>query len=207
VSGLASSLSTIYRLAVPYFRSDDRWAGRVLLAAVITMQLSLVGIAVLLNAWYNRFYNALQERDWDAFVTQLLYFCILAGTAVVLEAYQLYLNQWLQIRWRRWMTKRYLANWLETATHYRMQLLGDAADNPDQRIAEDIRLFIERTLTIGVGLLGAVVTLLTLGRRSCPVIWTCHHDTWLFGMGRAHLRNFGHALHAPDRMAAGRAEF
>jgi len=168
VSGFASSLSTIYRLAVPFFRSEDRWAGRVLLAAVIAMQLSLVGIAVLLNAWYNRFYNALQERDWDAFVTQLLYFCVLAGTAVVLEAYQLYLNQWLQIRWRRWMTKRYLAHWLETATHYRMQLLGDAADNPDQRIAEDIRLFIERTLTIGVGLLGAVVTLLSF----LAILWT-----------------------------------
>jgi vitamin B12/bleomycin/antimicrobial peptide transport system ATP-binding/permease protein len=168
VSGLRSSLSTIFRLAIPYFRSEDRWAGRVLLASVIAMQLSLVGIAVLLNAWYNRFYNALQERDWDAFVTQLLYFCVLAGTAVVLEAYQLYLNQWLQIRWRRWMTKRYLAHWLETATHYRMQLLGDAADNPDQRIAEDIRLFIERTLTIGVGLLGAVVTLLSF----LAILWT-----------------------------------
>src|SRR5262249_24684914 len=104
VSGFTSSLSTMLRLALPYFRSEDRWAGRVLLIAVIAMQLSLVGIAVLLNAWYNRFYNALQERDWDAFVTQLLYFCVLAGTAVVLEAYQLYLNQWLQIRWRRWMT-------------------------------------------------------------------------------------------------------
>ena len=78
---------------------------------------------------------------------------------MVLEVYQLYLNQWLQIRWRRWMTKRYLAHWLEGATHYRMQLFGDAADNPDQRIADDVRLFIERTLTIGVGLLGAIVTL------------------------------------------------
>ena len=159
MTGFFSSLSTIGRLAVPYFRSEDRWPGRILLAAVIAMQLSLVGITVLLNAWYNRFYNALQDRNWDAFVEQLLYFCLLAGSAVVLEVYQLYLNQWLQIRWRRWMTKRYLAHWLEGATHYRMQLLGDAADNPDQRIADDIRLFIERTLTIGVGLLGAIVTL------------------------------------------------
>jgi vitamin B12/bleomycin/antimicrobial peptide transport system ATP-binding/permease protein len=77
----------------------------------------------------------------------------------VLQVYQLYLNQWLQIRWRRWMTKIYLSHWLERATHYRMQLLGDAADNPDQRIAEDIRLFIERALTIGIGLLSAIVTL------------------------------------------------
>src|SRR5712691_7290176 len=159
VTGFVSSLSTIWRLAIPYFRSEDRWPGRVLLAAVITTELSLVGIMVLLNEWNRKFYNALQDRNWDAFVDQLLYFCVLAAAATVLQVYQLYLNQWLQIRWRRWMTKRYLVHWLEEATHYRMQLFGDAADNPDQRLAEDVKMFIERTLTIGIGLLSAIVTL------------------------------------------------
>jgi vitamin B12/bleomycin/antimicrobial peptide transport system ATP-binding/permease protein len=168
VSGFVSSLATIWRLALPYFRSEDRWAGRVLLAAVITTELSLVGITVLLNQWYNTFYNSLQDRNWDVFVTQLLFYCLLAAAATVLQVYQLYLNQWLQIRWRRWMTKAYLSNWLEGATHYRMQLLGDPADNPDQRIAEDIRLFIERALTIGVGLLGAIVTLASF----IVILWT-----------------------------------
>ena len=62
---------------------------------------------------------------------------------ILLAVYQLYLNQWLQIRWRRWLTSSYLDHWLAGANHYRMQLLGDAADNPDQRIAEDIQQFIE----------------------------------------------------------------
>ncbi len=168
MSGFVSSLATIWRLALPYFRSEDRWAGRVLLAAVITTELSLVGITVLLNQWYNTFYNSLQERNWDVFITQLLFYCLLAAAATVLQVYQLYLNQWLQIRWRRWMTKMYLSHWLEEATHYRMQLLGDAADNPDQRIAEDIRLFIERALTISVGLLGAIVTLASF----IVILWT-----------------------------------
>jgi putative ATP-binding cassette transporter len=168
VSGFVSSVSTIWRLALPYFRSEDRWAGRLLLAAVITTELSLVGIAVLLNQWYNVFYNSLQERNWDVFVQQLLYYCALAAAATLLQVYQLYLNQWLQIRWRRWMTKVYLSNWLEDATHYRMQLFGDAADNPDQRISEDIKLFIERTLTISVGLLGAIVTLASF----IMILWT-----------------------------------
>ncbi len=159
MTGLVSLLSTIWRLSIPYFRSEDRWPGRILLAAVIATELSLVGVTVLLNEWYNRFYNSLQDRNWDAFVTQLMYFCVLAAAATALQVYQLYLNQWLQIRWRRWMTRAYLDNWLEGATHYRMQLLGDAADNPDQRISEDIKMFIERTLAIGVGLLGAIVTL------------------------------------------------
>ena len=159
MSRLVSTLAIIYRLARPYFFSEDRWAGRSLLAAVITIELSIVAINVMLNQWNNRFYNALQERNWDNFVWELLFFCGLAASYIVLAVYQLYLNQWLQIRWRRWMTREYLDHWLAGANHYRMQLLGDAADNPDQRIAEDINLFIDRTLSISVGLLSAIVTL------------------------------------------------
>jgi putative ATP-binding cassette transporter len=159
VQGLASTLATIWRLASPYFYSEDRRAGRMLLAAVIATELSLVAINVLLNQWNNRFYNALQDRNWDAFVSELQFFSLLAGAYILLAVYQVYLNQWLQIRWRQWMTKSYLGDWLDGANHYRMQLLGDAADNPDQRIAEDIQMFVERSLTIGIGLLGALVTL------------------------------------------------
>src|SRR5262249_24476528 len=96
---------------------------------------------------------------------QLGYFCILATAFILLAVYQLYLNQWLQIRWRRWMTKVYLDHWLSGANHYRMQLMGDAADNPDQRIAEDVRYFVEGgpnglgVLSLGLGLLNSVVTL------------------------------------------------
>jgi putative ATP-binding cassette transporter len=164
VRRIISNLAIIWRLAAPYFRSEDRWAGRILLAAVIAIELSLVAIDVLLNQWNNRFYNALQDRNWDAFVSELLFFCMLAAAFILLAVYQLYLNQWLQIRWRRWMTRQYLDHWLTSANHYRMQLLGDGADNPDQRIAEDIRKFIDGgdgtgILPIGIGLLSSVVTL------------------------------------------------
>ncbi len=157
--GIFSTLATVWRIASPYFRSEDRWRGRLLLAAVIAIELSIVGITVLINEWNARFYNALQDRNWDAFVYQLGYFCVLATTFIVLAVYQLYLNQWLQIRWRRWLTNSYLDHWLQGANHYRMQLLGDAADNPDQRISEDIAQFINLTLTIGLQLLNSCVTL------------------------------------------------
>jgi len=159
VKGIFSTLATVWRIASPYFRSEDRGPGFVLLAAVIAIELSIVGITVLINEWNNRFYNALQDRNWDAFVYQLGYFCVLATAFILLAVYQLYLNQWLQIRWRRWLTATYLDHWLEGANHYRMQLLGDAADNPDQRISEDIRQFIELTLNIGLQLLNSCVTL------------------------------------------------
>ena len=156
---ITSNLAIIWRLAAPYFRSEDRWAGRLLLASVIAIELALVAIDVLINQWNARFYNALQDRDWDTFISELMFFSFLAGAFILLAVYQLYLNQWLQIRWRRWMTARYLGHWLTGANHYRMQLLGDAADNPDQRIAEDVHLFVDKTLTIGTGLLSSIVTL------------------------------------------------
>jgi putative ATP-binding cassette transporter len=158
VTGSASTLAVIWRLAAPYFRSGDRRAGMALLAAVIAMELANVAISVLINRWNARFYDALQNRDWDSFLSELLYFCVLAGIAIVLAVYQLYLRQWLQMRWRAWMTRAYLGHWLDHANHYRMQLLGDAADNPDQRIADDIRLFVDNGLYIGIRLLGAVVS-------------------------------------------------
>lgn len=159
MNNIRSTLAAVWRIAAPYFRSEDRLAGRTLLAAVISIELSLVLINVLLNQWNNRFYNALQEKNWEGFVREIGIFCLLATLYVALAVYQLYLNQWLQIRWRRWMTSTYLGQWLHNANHYRMQLRGDAADNPDQRITDDVKLFVDQTLNISVGLLSAIVTL------------------------------------------------
>ncbi|WP_065753511.1 ABC transporter ATP-binding protein/permease [Bradyrhizobium paxllaeri] len=159
MNNIRSTLATVWRIAAPYFSSEDKWAGRGLLAAVIAIELAIVYLTVLQNQWNARFYNALQERNWDNFVSEITYFSVLATVFIVLAVYQLYLNQWLQIRWRRWMTSHYLSEWLDHANHYRMQLQGDAADNPDQRMTDDVKLFVDRTLNIGVGLLSSIVTL------------------------------------------------
>jgi vitamin B12/bleomycin/antimicrobial peptide transport system ATP-binding/permease protein len=159
VNNIRSTLATVWRIAAPYFRSEDKWAGCSLLAAVIAIELALVANSVLFNQWRNRFYNALQEKDWDGFVRETIVFCVLATILVALQVYSLYLNQWLQIRWRNWMTTKYLGEWLHDADHYRMQLQGDAADNPDQRITDDIKMFVDSTLSLGVGLLSSIVTL------------------------------------------------
>jgi putative ATP-binding cassette transporter len=180
VNNIRSTLAAVWRIAIPYFRSDDKWAGRGLLAAVITIELAVVFLNVLFNRWNNVFYNALQERNQAVFTYQIGYFCVLAAIWIALKVYQLYLNQWLQIRWRRWMTDRYLGGWLHDANHYRMQLLGDAADNPDQRIAEDTQRFVEQTLQLGIGLLSAVVTLASF----VFILWGLSNDAplHLFGM-------------------------
>jgi putative ATP-binding cassette transporter len=168
VKRLAANFALIWRLSVPYFRSEDRWPGRLLLAAVIAIELSIVAITVILNQWYNRFYNTLQDHNFSAFVSAILFFCVLAAIYTVLAVYQNYLNLWLQIRWRRWMTQTYLRQWLNTANHYRMQLLGDSADNPDQRIADDLQMFVQSTLSIGIGLLSSIVSLCSF----VVILWT-----------------------------------
>jgi putative ATP-binding cassette transporter len=185
LKGVFSTLAIVWRIASPYFRSEDRWAGRVLLAAVIGLELSVVGLTVLLNTWNNVFYNALQDRNWAVFIYQLGYFCVLATIWVVVNVYQLYLNQWLEIRWRRWLTNQYLDHWLDDSNHYRMQLLGDAADNPDQRIADDIRLFIELTMGIGLQLLNACVSIASF----MAILWSLSAE--------APLHLFGFTLSIP----------
>lgn len=159
MKNISATLAIVWRIAGPYFRSEDKWAGRGLLGVVIAMELALVAINVLLNQWQNRFYSALQAYDLNEFVVEVWIFLGLAFTYVALAVYKLYLNQWLQIRWRRWLTQHYLGEWLDGATHYRMQLKGDPADNPDQRLTEDVRNFVEQTLVLGLGLLSSIVTL------------------------------------------------
>jgi putative ATP-binding cassette transporter len=175
-----STLAAIWRLTIPYFNSEDRWPGRLLLIAVIAAELGLVAINVLLNEWNNRFYNALQDHNWDAFVYELAYFCVLAALYIVCAVYQLYLNLWLQIRWRRWMTVQFLGDWLKGSNHYRMQMLGDVADNPDQRISDDLKSFVDNTLTIGIGMLSSIVTLGSF----VVILWHLSGDAplLLFGM-------------------------
>lgn len=191
MNGIGATLKTVWRIAAPYFRSEDKWAGLALLAAVIVIELATVAINVLLNSWNNRFYNALQDRNWDNFVSEILYFTIIVTIFIAIAVYQLYLNQWLQIRWRKWMTERYLGEWLNHANHYRMQLQGDAADNPDQRITDDVKLFVDRTLNIGVGLLNAVVTLASF----IVILWTLS--------SAAPLHLFGQDIDIPGYMVWG----
>jgi putative ATP-binding cassette transporter len=180
VNNIRSTLAAVWRIAAPYFYSEDKWAGRGLLASVICIELAVVFLTVLFNRWNNVFYNALQERNQAVFTYQIGYFCVLAAFWIGLKVYQLYLNQWLQIRWRRWMTDRYLGGWLHDANHYRMQLLGDAADNPDQRIAEDTQRFVEQTLSLGIGLLSAVVTLVSF----VFILWGLSNDAPLHLFGK-----------------------
>jgi len=168
-------LTAVWALAKPYWVSDQRRKGLLLLSAVIALSLGLVGINVLINAWNNDFYTAIQEKRVDAFYGLLGKFTLLAFAFIIMAVYQLYLQQMLQIEWRTWLNERYLADWLHERAYYRLQLLGretasarEGVDNPDQRIAEDLRFFVDYTLSLALGLLSAVVTLVSF----VTILWT-----------------------------------
>jgi putative ATP-binding cassette transporter len=143
------------------FTASEKLIGRTLLITIIVLTLGLVYLNVQFNSWYNDFYNALQDKKQAEFFKQMLKFCVLASSYIVVAVYAFYLNQMLQIRWRRWMTDRYLQEWLSQRTYYRMQLTGKQTDNPDQRISEDMKLFVDDSLSLSLGFLNAAVTLVS----------------------------------------------
>jgi putative ATP-binding cassette transporter len=147
-----SIMREAWQIAKPYWVSEERRVAWGLLAAVVVLNLAQVWINVRLNSWRNDFYNALQNYDESAFFYQIGLFAVLAGLFVVMAIYQTYLQQLLQIRWRRWMTNNYLREWLRDKTYYRLQLGQGSTDNPDQRIADDLNYFPTQTLNLTLGL-------------------------------------------------------
>jgi vitamin B12/bleomycin/antimicrobial peptide transport system ATP-binding/permease protein len=156
-----------WRLSTPYFSSDEKWKARVLLAAIVALNLGAVYMLVLINEWNRVFYDALQNKDAAVFWRELGRFTYLAFGFIVIAVYRFYLTQLLEMRWRSWMTRHYLDRWLSSQRFYQMELAryakGENAppDNPDQRLAEDMNLFTSYTVGLSMGLLNAVVTLVS----------------------------------------------
>ncbi len=155
-------LSRVWALSLPYFKSEEKWRARLLLAACISLNLGLVYLMVLLNDWNRVFYDALQNRDAAVFWHQLGVFAMLATCFIIVAVYRFYLTQLLQVRWRAWMTRDYLQRWLKGHVFYQLELQSqNGTDNPDQRIQEDVQQFTADTVGLSLGLLDATVTLLS----------------------------------------------
>ncbi|HEY0201025.1 MAG TPA: ABC transporter ATP-binding protein/permease, partial [Burkholderiaceae bacterium] len=162
--GARTQARKAWALALPYFRSEEKWKARGLLAAIVVLNLGTVYMLVQINEWNRLFYDALQNKQASVFWTQLGRFAWLAGVYVVIAVYKFYLTQMLQLRWRNWLTHHYLQRWLAHQAFYRMELArytsaDGLSDNPDQRIQEDLNLFTSYTVSLSMGLLNAVVTL------------------------------------------------
>jgi putative ATP-binding cassette transporter len=153
-------LRDAWRLINPYWRSEEKWSARGLLLAVIALNFGSVYIGVRMNEWNRGFYNALQTYDKVELFRQFGIFCLLGGCAMLISVNALYLNQRLQIRWRRWLTRRYLASWLNDRAYYHLQQLS-TTDNPDQRISEDLSQFTVYAMNLSIGLISSIVSLIS----------------------------------------------
>lgn len=149
-----------WRLMSSYWHSQEKWKARGLLAGVIALTLGQVYMLVLLNGWNNDFYNALQQRAFESFWPLIGQFAGFAFLHIIFAVYAVYVRQILEIKWRNWMTDKYLDRWLGHQTYYRLQVAGqDDMDNPDQRIADDVNSFVNLTLGLFVGVLKQATSL------------------------------------------------
>jgi vitamin B12/bleomycin/antimicrobial peptide transport system ATP-binding/permease protein len=191
--GIRPFLRDAWRLAKPYYTSDEKWSAWGLLITILALRLLLVGMTVILSFWNREFFNSLQDKNFAAFFELLFVyrstpsgfmpgFCEIAAIYILVAVYFTYLSQWLQIRWRRWLTVRLLDEWLADRAYYRISLTTDRAaigsDNPDQRIAEDIRDYVDNTLTLGISLLANIVTLVSF----LGILWSLSGTIELFGV-------------------------
>ena len=162
-----ATAARVWALSAPYFRSEEKWKARGLLAAIVLLNLASVYMLVLFNEWNRVFYDALQNKDQAVFWQQLGRFSYLAFAFIIIAVYKFYLTQLLEVHWRAWMTRQYLQRWLGHDAFYRMELARftgtstGSPDNPDQRIQEDVNQFTSYSVSLSMGLLNAVVTLVS----------------------------------------------
>lgn len=157
----AAFWSAFWALAKPYWVSEARRKGVILLCSVVGFTLALVWVEVQFNDWNKGFYDTFEHKDRLGFYLELGRFAFLAVLFIVLAVYKQYLQQMLMIEWRSWLTDTYLQDWLDGQAYYRLQLLDRGTDNPDQRIADDLNGFVDLTLSLSLGLLSAIVTLVS----------------------------------------------
>jgi putative ATP-binding cassette transporter len=149
-----------WRLVSPYFRSEEWPYAIPLLIGAIALTLGAVGLEVLFNEWSRRFYDALEKKDEAAFWREILTFSWLAALFIAAAVTRFIVSPYLRLRWRRWLTGRYLAHWLDGRGYYRIELQR-TIDNADQRIAEDLRFLGEYTMQLLLGFISAVATLIS----------------------------------------------
>ena len=154
-------LRQVWALTKSYWQSEEKKKAFMLLAAILILNLGVVYMLVLLNQWNNAFYTALQDYRTEEIFSQLWRFTKLAFIYIILAVYAYYLQQTLIVNWRRWLTGRYMDEWLMSKTYYRLEMFGKDTDNPDQRISEDVSLFVTRTLSFFIGIIKALCTLVS----------------------------------------------
>lgn len=149
---------TMWRLIAAYWRSSNKVVAYIFFIIVLLMTMSLVGLDVLLSYWYNHFYDALQAYDKRGTIDLLKVFAFIAAMMIVVAVYRYYISQTFGLRWRRWLTEKFVSRWLQKRTYYLLENFDEKTDNPDQRIQEDIASIVSMSLDLTMGLVSSVTT-------------------------------------------------
>ena len=149
---------TPWQLVKAYWESDQRFPAYLFFSIVIIMTVSLVGLDVVFNYWYNYFYNALQAYDQHGAIRLLVVFFVLATFYILLAVYRYYVSQLFGLRWRRWLTHQMIGRWLEKRGYYLLENFDEKTDNPDQRIQEDVGALINYSIDLSMGLISSFTT-------------------------------------------------
>lgn len=155
---LQSRPYTAWQLIHAYWKSEQRTFAYAMFVVVILMSLAIVGMDVVFNYWSNYFYNALQDYDKRGAIDLLVVFTFLAVVHIVLAVYRYYVQQYLGLRWRKWLTGEFLTRWLEKKSYYYLENFDEKTDNPDQRIQEDIASLVSNSLDLSIGFFVSVTT-------------------------------------------------
>lgn len=152
-----------FRLAAPFWLKSSQRGSAWLIGAALTI---LVAVYSGLNLWLNKvnkaFYDALQNLDAPGFNQSVTLFFVVVGFLVVVVTVMRYLEQALEIRWRKSMTDSLMKRWLDGHTFYRMER-DNLCDNPDQRISQDVAEYVKLMISLALGFLANLGTLLTMG--------------------------------------------
>ena len=146
-------------LTKPFWSSSEKYKALAWLSLIIILSLLEVYMSVRLNKWNATFYDAIQNYDKPAFLRALFQgiYIILSYVLTMLIGY--YFKSLLEIKWRKWLTHFYLDNWFTTKAYYKVRFTKTGLENPDQRISEDIKEFINLTLSLSLGLFKSMISL------------------------------------------------
>ncbi|MDQ5921241.1 MAG: vitamin B12/bleomycin/antimicrobial peptide transport system ATP-binding/permease protein [Pseudomonadota bacterium] len=177
-------------LAAPYWKSSEKYKSMGLIVTVITFNLLAVYMTVMVNQWYNGFYDAIQRYDKPTFIADIYKFLGLAFLYILFQVLAFLLRKFLEIRWRRWLTRYYLDKWLGLHAYYKTRFLDQVVDNPDQRISEDISSFIVLLLDLSLGLISSVVSLFSF----VFILWNIS-GSWQFTLANHHFVISGYMVY------------
>ena len=183
---LKVTLKAFFLMLKSYWGCKDSIKSWILLVVIISLTSGSVYIATSINSWYKEFWDTIQNYDIDGFKHQLIIFVILASIHVVVSVYNAYLKSCLAINWRTWLTGKTMTRWLESDNYYKLQLADKNTDNPDQRIAEDLNMFVSSTIVLIIGTATDLAMMISFG----VVLWQLSSavDITIMGM----------SIHLPD---------